>query len=138
MNPCQLRMFAIKASLRGHVRGRRLFRDVGQIAAMFRFLRFDNRAAADGLDGAPSVYGEWPHYTCTNLDAQTGDCNVYEYRPAMCREYPYRDSPCPYVGCTSSCSGSRPPGWVPYGVGGEVPVAVEVPADDGPVQKGAG
>lgn len=39
-------------------------------------------------------------YTCRNLDTATGDCRVYETRPAMCRNFPYERA-CPYQGCTA-------------------------------------
>ncbi len=41
--------------------------------------------------------GLW--FTCRNLDTDTGDCNVYETRPKMCRDYPY-GAQCTFKGCT--------------------------------------
>lgn len=37
-------------------------------------------------------------YTCKNHDIVTGNCRVYETRPAMCKDYPYGHS-CKYIGC---------------------------------------
>lgn len=39
------------------------------------------------------------HYTCKHFDSETGNCGIYEIRPAMCRNYPYA-STCNYAGCT--------------------------------------
>lgn len=40
----------------------------------------------------------WPRFTCRHLQPN-GDCGAYEFRPQMCREYPY-GSPCEYAECT--------------------------------------
>ena len=37
-------------------------------------------------------------YTCKHFDAKK-KCTIYEYRPQMCRDYPYGKS-CNYVACT--------------------------------------
>jgi len=43
------------------------------------------------------------YYTCVHFkpspDGQGGDCGIYDYRPAMCRTYPY-GSRCQYQDCT--------------------------------------
>lgn len=39
------------------------------------------------------------HYTCKNLNVETGDCMDYKHRPEMCRNFPDRGS-CPYKECT--------------------------------------
>lgn len=38
------------------------------------------------------------YYTCTHL-TPSGDCGIYESRPAMCSAYPYGKR-CGYPGCT--------------------------------------
>lgn len=38
-------------------------------------------------------------YTCKHHDKKTGDCSIYEQRPAMCRDYPYGKE-CEWDGCT--------------------------------------
>lgn len=38
-------------------------------------------------------------FNCSNLDAATGDCKIYETRPKMCRSYP-NGKPCRFEGCT--------------------------------------
>ncbi len=43
--------------------------------------------------------GEWL-YTCKHLGAD-GNCGIYETRPAMCREFPGPDTPCPFPICAS-------------------------------------
>ena len=47
-------------------------------------------------------YGEGHFYTCVHYkaspDGEGGDCGIYDFRPAMCRDYPYggkcRDKAC--------------------------------------------
>lgn len=60
----------------------------------------DGEMVADMLVplGREEVDGH-PLYTCKHLDYVTGDCTVYDRRPAMCREFPY-GLRCPIVGCT--------------------------------------
>jgi Fe-S-cluster containining protein len=41
---------------------------------------------------------EW--YACRHFDEKTGDCTVYDQRPKMCSEYPYRGGTCGAAGCT--------------------------------------
>lgn len=40
------------------------------------------------------------NYDCTHFNPTTGRCTIYERRPAMCREYPYRGGSCKREGCT--------------------------------------
>jgi Fe-S-cluster containining protein len=39
------------------------------------------------------------YYTCRHL-TEDGDCGIYETRPGMCRDYPYRNTVCGYLNCT--------------------------------------
>ena len=38
-------------------------------------------------------------YTCKHHDPKTGDCTIYDIRPAVCRDYPYGRK-CNYRACT--------------------------------------
>lgn len=38
-------------------------------------------------------------YTCKYWDPNTGNCNNYQNRPTMCKDYPY-GNPCKIKGCT--------------------------------------
>lgn len=49
----------------------------------------------EGLDGEDAKRGFW--YTCKHWDKDTRLCKIYEFRPKMCRDYPYI-SPCVYCG----------------------------------------
>lgn len=55
--------------------------------------------------GAPGHY-----YTCRHHDAETGNCNNYEARPDVCRNFPFynTNSPCRYKECTWE-EAKRPP-----------------------------
>jgi Fe-S-cluster containining protein len=37
------------------------------------------------------------YFRCTAWDPETRLCTIYERRPKLCREFPYRD-PCPHCG----------------------------------------
>lgn len=39
------------------------------------------------------------HYSCRHWDEDTRLCKIYEARPLMCSEYPYRGEPCVHEGC---------------------------------------
>jgi Fe-S-cluster containining protein len=39
------------------------------------------------------------YYSCKHYDTKTHNCTIYEIRPMMCRDYPYRGS-CNYAACT--------------------------------------
>ncbi len=61
------------------------------------------------------VGGGWV-FTCKHFNLETRDCGIYESRPEMCREYPYR-SPCEHgERCTWSLgrAGKWPPPKVHY------------------------
>lgn len=63
-----------------------------QIRAM---VRYRGLVTNPNRPGTPPDY--W--YTCEHYDRATGDCGIYETRPAMCRAYP-NGKPCPNAGCT--------------------------------------
>ncbi len=46
--------------------------------------------------------GEEDRWTCVNFDKETRRCRIYDSRPQMCWEFPYRGSTCPFKGCTLS------------------------------------
>ena len=95
VSPMEL-AFGLKKIARGIKTG---WTDFEQIANMVIFLRNGTSEHGDR---------QW-HYTCKNLDRATGNCTVYETRPKMCKDYPYRatllkkdgDGACAtYRGCT--------------------------------------
>jgi len=47
------------------------------------------------------------YYTCKHHNTATGNCDNYENRPDMCRDYPYQDR-CRYKACTWE-AGKNPP-----------------------------
>lgn len=47
------------------------------------------------------------YYSCKHWDQETGDCTIYEHRPQMCREYPYRGK-CNYAACTWKSKKQKP------------------------------
>ena len=55
--------------------------------------------AGQGVASTADPTGKMSHfYTCRHYKHE--QCAIYESRPAMCRDYPYRNEPCRYVGCT--------------------------------------
>lgn len=42
-------------------------------------------------------------YTCRHFDKVNGLCTIYERRPLMCAEYPYRDTSCGHCGFSNGC-----------------------------------
>ena len=49
--------------------------------------------------GPQAARGEVHYYTCRHFNTDTGNCQEYENRPAMCRNFPYGDT-CSYKACT--------------------------------------
>lgn len=41
---------------------------------------------------------QYTSFTCKNFDTKSGNCQVYDSRPEMCRAYP--EKACNYEGCT--------------------------------------
>lgn len=70
-----------------------LVNDIHIIAPMVKYLGYVS--GADMIEGA----GDGHYYTCKHHDTKTGNCGIYERRPAMCRDYPYGRS-CHYTACT--------------------------------------
>lgn len=76
-----------------------------QIANMVEHLAFRWIDLPDDLRALVSVsFPENPateanYYTCKNLDRETNNCRIYEFRPQMCSKYPY-SAKCKYNGCT--------------------------------------
>jgi Fe-S-cluster containining protein len=52
-----------------------------------------------GIERSYSDHHPPHHYTCKHFDPKSGNCGIYDIRPAMCRNYPYGSS-CNYSGCT--------------------------------------
>lgn len=81
----------------------RLFTDIHIIAPMVVYLGYSDKGAPrvnpsdEELQGKPKQKYHW--YRCKHLDSKTRDCTIYEFRPAMCRNYPYA-SLCQYAQCT--------------------------------------
>ena len=38
-------------------------------------------------------------FTCRHFDTETNNCQIYDRRPGMCRNYPYGEE-CSFEGCT--------------------------------------
>ncbi len=85
-------------------------KDGPMIRSMIRPLTFD--AAAERWEamwheplmaveahrnGIPESEPEGHLFTCRHWDEDSGLCQTYETRPAMCRDYPYGE-PCAYCG----------------------------------------
>ena len=51
-------------------------------------------------DGQPVDLNRGLFFRCKNLDEPTGNCTIYETRPAMCREFP-NGFQCPVPSCES-------------------------------------
>lgn len=71
--------------------------DGPQVMGMLKYI--GERRSAKDPEGALKHY-----YTCIHWNYETKLCKVYQFRPHMCREFPYGD-PCPYEGCNYT----RPP-----------------------------
>lgn len=62
--------------------------------------RVDDCAPAIGrVSGGTVAHGWW--YTCRHYDDLTSNCDAYEDRPDMCRDYPYGRR-CEFARCTWS------------------------------------
>lgn len=59
------------------------------------------------IDGHAFEGGPRMMFTCKHFDKEKGNCTIYEHRPQMCREYPYRNS-CRYEGCTYVAEPRKP------------------------------
>jgi Fe-S-cluster containining protein len=59
----------------------------------------DGYAMVNPRDVDPEEVSAGHFYTCKHLDRTTDNCTIYEDRPGMCRDYPYRGS-CNYAECT--------------------------------------
>ena len=73
--------------------------DGEQVLAMVEPLGKFTSLEATGLGAGPGDTFKPTHfYRCKNL--VDSDCSIYDQRPAVCREYPYRGQPCRYADCT--------------------------------------
>jgi Fe-S-cluster containining protein len=70
--------------------------DIHIVAPMLIFIR---ETKTDPLDGREFFQGPQYVYTCKHFDRLARNCTIYENRPQMCRDYPYKSS-CRYLGCT--------------------------------------
>ena len=68
------------------------YTDGPQIAAMVTYVGWFDRSPVTGGPGGGHFY------SCNNL-GEDGNCRIYDERPSMCREYPYREL-CQFQGCT--------------------------------------
>lgn len=74
--------------------------DMNVIAPMLVYIGQNLRVAdlrARPRSGEERLDGHW--YTCRHL-AENGDCGIYERRPRMCSQYPYKLEECPWADCT--------------------------------------
>ena len=75
--------------------------DIHLIYPMLIYLGEGDRLMPKQIREVTTERGEERHYySCVHWDQRTGNCQIYEHRPQMCREYPYRDNGCNYAGCT--------------------------------------
>jgi len=77
--------------------GRSVPADIHLIAPMVRYIGLLDE---DPNDCATEFEGSRHFYRCTHWDAETGLCQIYEFRPLMCRTYP-DDNRCDH-GCDFS------------------------------------
>ena len=81
-----------------------IYTDIHLIAPMVVHLGYfdtTNKGINPSDDHLTGVETPGHRYRCKNLDPKSGDCTIYEIRPTMCRDYPYK-SDCNYIRCTSS------------------------------------
>lgn len=76
--------------------------DIHIIAPMLIYLGMVDVDPADGMKLAEPIH----RYTCKHYDKETNGCSIYEFRPQMCRDYPY-GSRCRYEGCTMRPNGNE-------------------------------
>lgn len=82
--------------------GTYFLQDIHLIAPMVRYIGRRTKHPILNIYKAGAMKGSKQHwYTCAHLQ-DNGDCGTYEYRPKMCRDYPY-GNPCQWAnyGCTS-------------------------------------
>ena len=82
---------------RGHI-----YQEIFLIAPMVTYLGFGkdfyqriNPTDEELLGGEQDRH----YYMCKHFNEKMKVCSIYEHRPPMCRDYPYR-SECNYAGCT--------------------------------------
>ncbi len=74
--------------------------DIHLIYPMLVYLGARNSAPYPQVNKSPRKVLEGAHYySCKHWDRETGNCDIYEHRPQMCREYPYA-ADCNYANCT--------------------------------------
>lgn len=89
--------------------------DIDLIAPMAVYLGHGQPSDFNGGCGSvnPGGVGKNHVYTCKHFDKATRNCTIYEYRPAMCRDYPYQRS-CEYAHCAWEERKAKPElGWPP-------------------------
>jgi Fe-S-cluster containining protein len=68
---------------------------VQQIFLMVKFLGMQKTDPATNDE----LINEVPVYSCRNFNTVTNNCDIYEHRPKICRDYP-NGIKCRYTGCT--------------------------------------
>jgi Fe-S-cluster containining protein len=74
--------------------------DLRMIGLMVRYVGPDIGLDCNGDQRPPALFPQGAWYTCSHF--VDGNCSIYETRPRMCREYPYRAPGCKYRDCTWS------------------------------------
>lgn len=82
-----------------------LYNDIEVIAPMVIYLGYKKYPVQ--LVRPPEKPEKVHLYTCKHLGAKTNNCTIYEHRPLMCRDYPYR-SFCNYNACTWTSRKQKP------------------------------
>lgn len=75
----------------------RMITEIYIIAPMLTYLGFIPRPF-DVVDGRSAEDETAHYYTCKHFDTEARKCTIYEHRPLMCRDYPYK-SGCRYKAC---------------------------------------
>lgn len=79
-----------------------LWTDIHLIAPMLEYIGKSSAPYRRVNPADGQLRGDEPEhhfYRCKLFDAKTGNCSIYEIRPQMCRDYPYRGT-CNYAQCT--------------------------------------
>ncbi|KKK79505.1 hypothetical protein LCGC14_2832790, partial [marine sediment metagenome] len=70
----------------------------GDVIADMVVYRGFRRWSCDNIAEELQAQSEMHFYTCRHFDKESGDCAIYETRPRMCKDYPYRGT-CGHSDC---------------------------------------
>jgi Fe-S-cluster containining protein len=83
----------------GFVQGQSFVNDIELIYPMVKHLGFIEQPMQGVNPAPPGTASHGNYYSCKHFDRESRNCTIYEIRPGMCRDYPYR-STCNYAACT--------------------------------------